>query len=192
MVLYVNSCVRDESRTDIVARAVLGQLGGEYTELFLPDEDLKPMSQETLHKRESLIAGSDYSDPMFRYAKQFAEADRIVIAAPFWDLSFPALLKLYIENIYVPGIVSRYDDEGRPHGLCKAEQLVYVTTAGGEYVPDYSFEYIKALSEQYFGIADTVLVKADMLDIEGNDVLGIVSNTVSGNAEWRSSIKPVI
>ena len=42
------------------------------------------------------------------YAKQFAGADTIVIAAPFWDLSFPAILKTYIENIYVTGIVSRY------------------------------------------------------------------------------------
>ena len=41
-------------------------------------------------------------------------ADTIVIAAPFWDFSFPAALKIYIENIYVTGIVSRYGSDGRP------------------------------------------------------------------------------
>ena len=49
---------------------------------------------------------------MFRYARQFAAADKIVIAAPLWDLSFPAQLKVYLENIYVTGIVTKYSDAG--------------------------------------------------------------------------------
>ena len=57
-------------------------------------------SYETLKKRTALIESGDYSDRMFDYAKQFASADTIVIAAPYWDLSFPALLKTYFENIY--------------------------------------------------------------------------------------------
>ncbi len=31
---------------------------------------------------------------MFLYAKDFAESDIIVIAAPYWDLSFPSILKV--------------------------------------------------------------------------------------------------
>ena len=34
---------------------------------------------------------------MFDLAGQFAGADTIVIAAPFWDLSFPAALKQYMQ-----------------------------------------------------------------------------------------------
>ena len=41
---------------------------------------------------------------MFDLASQFQQADEIVIAAPYWDLSFPAILKLYLENIYVTGV----------------------------------------------------------------------------------------
>ena len=40
----------------------------------------------------------DFSHEMFRYAKAFAEADEILIAAPFWDLAFPAILRNYIEK----------------------------------------------------------------------------------------------
>ena len=29
---------------------------------------------------------------------------RIVVAAPFWDLSVPAVLKVYIENISADGV----------------------------------------------------------------------------------------
>ncbi|MGN0989033.1 MAG: NAD(P)H-dependent oxidoreductase [Eubacteriales bacterium] len=36
---------------------------------------------------------------MFSYAKQFESVDVIVIFAPYWNLSFPASLKTYIENI---------------------------------------------------------------------------------------------
>ena len=178
MVLYINASVRKESRTDKIARAVLQKLGGEYTEIFLPDENLQPLSEEKLNKRTELIAKGDYSDYMFNYAKQFASADKIVISAPFWDLSFPALLKLYIENIYAVGIVSEYEADGTPRGLCKAQELIYVTTAGGAYVPDYSFGYIKSLAENCFGIPKTTLIKAQMLDVMGFNADDIVSETI--------------
>lgn len=178
MILYINACVREASRTDKIARAVLQKLGGEYSEVYLPDENLKPLSEEKLNKRTGLIARGDYSDNMFNYAKQFAAADKIVIAAPFWDLSFPALLKLYIENIYAVGIVSEYEADGTPHGLCKASEIIYVTTAGGAYVPDYSFGYIKDLAENCFGIPKTTLIKAQMLDVVGFDAEEIVANTI--------------
>ena len=149
MILYINSCVREESRTDKIARALLDKLGEKYEEVYLPDESLQPLSAERLKKRTELISKGDYSDKMFDYAKQFSSADIIVISAPYWDLSFPACLKVYIENIYVTGIVSEYAADGSPHGLCTAKELFYVTTAGGPYVADYSFGYIKELAEKY-------------------------------------------
>ena len=178
MILYINACVRKESRTDKIAREVLNKLGGEYTELYLPGENLQALSEEKLNKRTELIARGEYSDDMFNYAKQFAAADKIVISAPFWDLSFPALLKLYIENIYAVGIVSEYEADGTPRGLCKASEIIYVTTAGGAYVPDYSFGYIKELAENCFGIPKTTLIKAQMLDVIGFDAEEIVSKTI--------------
>ena len=94
MTLYINCCVREESRTDRLAQAVLQKLGGDFTELKLYEENLKPLDRETLNKRTALIKQGDYSDPMFDHAKQFASADTIVIAAPYWDLSFPSTLKI--------------------------------------------------------------------------------------------------
>ena len=37
-------------------------------------------------------------DPLLDYARQFARADQILIAAPCWDLSFPAVLRAYLER----------------------------------------------------------------------------------------------
>ena len=179
MTLYIHCCVREESRTERLAKAVLRKLAGEFTELNLYEENLKPLDRDTLNKRTALIEQGDYSDPMFDYAKQFADADTIVIAAPYWDLSFPALLKTYIENIYITGIVSAYDESGMPVGLCKAKELYYVTTAGGPYDPTYSYGYIESLAKSFFGIPTTHLVKAEMLDIVGNKAEEILNREIN-------------
>ncbi len=102
---------------------------------------------------------------MFYYAKQFAEADEIVIAAPFWDLSFPAILKAYMEQITVSGITFEYVS-GRPHGLCKAKSLTYVTTSGGPIFADFGYEYIKTLAKSFYGIEKTKAYRAMNLDVD--------------------------
>ena len=177
MILYINCCVRSESRTNRLAKAVLEQMVS-YTELYLPDEDIRPLTEDMLHKRDALLSSGQYDDPMLRYARQFAEADQIVIAAPFWDGSFPSLLKVYIENVYAIGIVTSYDAAGHPVGLCKASELIYVTTAGGPYIPDFSYSYIEALSKHIFGISQTRLIKAEMLDVAEMDAEQILSDAI--------------
>ena len=177
MILFVNCCPRDNSRTERLAKKLLDKLG-EYDEVNPEKEGLVPMSKERLDYRTKLLEKGDLSDDIFKYAKQFAAADTIVIAAPFWDLSFPSVLKIYIENIYVTGIVSKYSDDGTPKGLCKAKKLYYVTTAGGPYDGRFSFDYLKELAESFFGIEETVLLKAEMLDIIGNDAEKILAERI--------------
>ena len=87
-------------------------------------------------------------------------------------------MKTYIENIYVTGIVSAYNENGMPVGLCKAKELYYITTAGGPYDPTYSYGYIKSLAKNFFGIPETHLVKAEMLDIEGYDSEEILNREI--------------
>lgn len=111
-VLFINACVRPESRTCRLAREVLKRLPGEPEELRLYEEPIEPLDQETLEKRTELVARGDYRDPLFLYAKQFAQAADIVVAAPYWDLSFPSILKVYLEQICVTGLTFQYTPEG--------------------------------------------------------------------------------
>lgn len=175
MILYINACVRKDSRTNELAGELLSCLGGSYTERRLADEQLQPLSEERLTYRTAQIEKENFDDPMFAYAREFAAADTIVISAPYWDYSFPAILKLYIENIYVTGLVTQYDEKGMPHGLCRAKQLYYVTTAGGFYDPRFSYDQIKELCTTCFGIKDVQLFQAEMLDIVGSDVEQILA-----------------
>ncbi|MCQ2456913.1 MAG: NAD(P)H-dependent oxidoreductase [Clostridia bacterium] len=178
MTLYINSCVRSTSRTDRIARALLDKLGGEYVEVKLEETDLRPLTEESLARRDALIAEGTYSDAMFDYSKQFASADTIVISAPFWDLSFPSKLKVYFENVYVTGIVTKFSSDGRPVGLCKAKKLYYVTTSGGPYVADFSYGYVKSVAENFFGVGECELIYAENLDIIGADAEAIVDETI--------------
>lgn len=90
---------------------------------------LKPFDVEMLHERDALASVGAWEAPVFALARQFRGADRIVVAAPFWDLSFPAALRTYIEYISANGLTYHYDENGC-HGDCKAHQLVYLTSGG--------------------------------------------------------------
>jgi len=177
--LFINACVRKESRTKMLADRLLSKLDNDYDEVCLDKLEFPTVNEDYLRKRDSLIANKDFNAPMFGLARQFAEAKTIVIAAPFWDLSFPAKLKQYLEIINVVGITFIYSDEGVPIGLCNAKKLCYVTTAGGDYVPfDFGYGYVKALAQGYYGINEVELIQAKGLDIYGADV-----NEILGNVE---------
>ncbi|WP_026516820.1 NAD(P)H-dependent oxidoreductase [Butyrivibrio sp. MC2021] len=180
MVLYVNACARTDSRTNRIASEFLEKIDGEIKEVKLSEVSFPDTSEEFLRKRDGFIAANNFEDPYFDLAKQFAQADTIVIAAPYWDLSFPAVLKQYIEHINVLGITFEYSPQGTPIALCKAKKLYYIMTAGGAYVPEeFGFGYIKALAQNFYGIKDVELIKATGLDIQGNDPDEIVQNCIN-------------
>jgi len=169
-VLYINTCIRKESRTKILADYLIEKLKTETKEIDVKSLGLKPLDENALDKRSGLIAQGDFSDNMFALAKDFAAAETIVIAAPYWDLSFPTWLKLYVEHINVVGIVFSFSPKGNVIPLCKAKKLYYVTTKGGYNDDNFGFEYIKSLAQNFYGIKDVYLIEAEGLDIYGTDV----------------------
>lgn len=177
MTLFVNACVGSQSRTEQIARAYLRGYT-DFTELLLENMYLEPLDATMLQNRNNCIAQGDFSHSYFEHARQFADAEEIVIAAPFWDLSFPAKLRIYLENICITGLTFRYNEAGIPVGLCKAKKLTYITTSGGPFLPDFGFRYIRALAEGFFGIRDVRLIYAENLDIVGNDPQAIVSECI--------------
>lgn len=179
MILFINCCVRSDSRTKRLADAFLGLLEGDIEELRLEDVLFPLTDEKYLAKRDSLIAEERFDDPLFSLARQFAAADRIVIAAPYWDLSFPATLKQYIEHINVLGVTFLYTPQGTPKGLCKADDLYYITTAGGAFCPEeFGYGYIKTLAESFYGIKNTRMISAVGLDIYGNDPEKIIEEAI--------------
>lgn len=175
MNLYINACVKTQSRTRHLAEYLIEKLNMPFEEVRISEIDFPRVDQQYLNMRDSYSSAGDFSAPCFDLARQFAEAETIVIAAPYWDLSFPAALKNYFEQINVTGLTFEYSPEGTPIGLCRAKTLYYVTTAGGCYVPaEYGFGYVEALARNFYGIENVHLIKAEGLDIVGNDVSEII------------------
>ena len=174
-ILFINACVRKDSRTLTLAKHLLDRLEGDVTEVNLEKENIQALNRNTLEYRDTCLHYGKFNDPMLSYAKQFAAADIVVIAAPFWDMSFPSSLKNYIEAITVSGITFNYVD-GIPHGLCKGQKLYFVSTAGGPFTPDFGFNYIKTMAQVFYGIGEVSCFTAEFLDIIGADTEGILSN----------------
>ena len=178
-ILFVSACIRKNSRTRFLAEQVIRQLNGTVVEVN-PATAAEPITSEKfIINRTDATGRMDFADPAYAPARQFADADIIVVAAPYWDLSFPAILKAYFEQVNVVGLTFEYTDDGLPRGLCKAKKLIYVTTAGGPIISDeYGYGYVKALAQGFYGIADVRQVKAEGLDMIGADVKEILNKAV--------------
>lgn len=174
-ILLVNACVRPESRTLRLAQRLLDRLCGQVTVVNLQQEALRPLDAETLGRRDALLARGETDAPMLRYARQFAAAKQIVVAAPYWDLSFPAAVKTYFEHVTVNGVTFSYGADGRPVSHCRAERLYYVVTAGGPILPpNHGYGYVKSLAETFYGIPKTTCFSAELLDVDGMDAEAIL------------------
>lgn len=181
--LFLNACIdRERSRTLRIARAavsVLEDRGYETEEIVLEDEYVLPMTTEILGKRNTLLKEGRYDDPLFSNARTFRDADRVIIAAPFWDFGFPSVLKTYLESVSCPGITYRYTPEGELVGLCRAERITYITTRGGfvSDEKDLGFATIGELGN-YFGIPEVDCISANAMDIPTTDVDATIDRVI--------------
>lgn len=170
--LYVDACARAEaSRTRRLAETFLNALdvpGLTVTEHRLYAMNLRPVDGETLARRELLCDRMAWDDPMFGPARELREADAVLIAAPYWDLSFPSALKVWVENVHVRNLLFRYEAD-RCVGLCRAREAVYLSTAGG-FVGgnDWGGGYMKAALGM-LGVPSFTAVYAEGLDLDGRD-----------------------
>ena len=168
--LFVNACMRGEdSRTLALCREYL-QGKEDVVAVDLATLGLKPFDAQMVAYRTEKQKAKAWDDPIFDLSHQFAEADEIVIGAPYWDLSFPAALKVYMEHVSVCDIAFHYTEDARCEGICKAARLTYIASCGG-FVEgaNFGYEYFRGIAKM-FGIPETRFVAAEGLDIVGIDV----------------------
>ena len=160
MLLLIDACAREHSRTRYLAQRLLARF---------PAEEVQTVALYALGLRPLDEYGTLHRDPAL--ARQFARADTVVIAAPYWDLSFPSVLKVYIEHICVLDTTFRYTEENVPVSLCRARRLYYVTTAGGPILdPAPGYGYVETVMRTFFGIRESRCFAAENLDLPQTDV----------------------
>lgn len=178
-VLFVNACVRGElSRTLRLARTFLAHLQAEAPGCTLlthdlPTMGLRPMDAETLAMKEALCDAHAWQHPLLRPALEFATSDAVVIAAPYWDLSFPSLLKVWVEHMYVRNLTFVYRHD-QPVGLCRGKAAAYLVTAGSPMAGhDWGRAYLRDVL-QTLGVPGFCSFAAEGLDLAGADAEGLL------------------
>ena len=179
-ILFVNACMRgpEQSRTWRLCRTFLDACrarwpGAEIVERDLTAAPLPVLTARLDGARHARLAQSP-GDPMFAPAREMAGAELVVIGAPYWDLAFPAALKVYLEWASMLGITFGYTREGQQVGMSRAAALVYLTTAGGPIgEQNYGFQYLQRLGRM-FGIPAAHCLAAEGLDIQDNDPKAIL------------------
>ena len=162
--IFIDACMRAGSRTRRIARPIIAELRKKYSvETVDLTKNIYPVADNyTLEDRNQGVVPAEHVD----LAKRIAAADSIVIAAPFWDMSFPSALKVFFENMSLFGVT--FDtNEKECYGLCKAEKVMYITSRGMNISTGDSLEqatpYIRALSHLW-GWGELTVVAAQNMD----------------------------
>lgn len=163
--LYIDACIRDdESRTKRIAEPIVKALEAKYDvqRYILNDMNLTIVQKELVKKRNCGIIDPE----VMTWAETVRDADRIVIAAPFWDMSIPAALKNFFELCSILDVTFKTNDK-TCYGNCKAEKMLFITTRGMDIptgdIREQATSYLKALS-WLWGIGPLQVVSAQNMD----------------------------
>lgn len=170
---FINACIREEdSRTLRLAKPLIEELSKRYdiTEISLSQSDIKPITRkEYIERGANGLSREDMKNGLL-----VANADRIVIAAPFWDMGIPSVLKAFIEHISAPDLTFCNNPDGTTRGNCKAEKLLYITTRGMEIETGAPFEqgssYLKAIA-WLWGVGEVETVAVQGTDVNDEETV---------------------
>ncbi|MBE7047704.1 MAG: NAD(P)H-dependent oxidoreductase [Ruminococcaceae bacterium] len=168
--LYIDACIRGkDSRTKRIAGPIVEKLKERYDieTYVLNDMDLTIVKEELVTRRNN----GDIDGQVLKWAETVRDADRIVVSAPFWDMSIPAALKNFFELCSIFDVTFKSDDK-TCYGNCKAEKMLYITTRGMDIDTGNELEqatsYLKALS-WLWGIGPLQTVSAQNMDYVSED-----------------------
>ena len=127
---------------------------------FTPKEERSADQAATLALSDTLVG-------------ELQAADIIVIGAPIYNFSVPAVLKAWIDQIARARLTFQYTEKG-PVGLLKNKKAVIVTASGGTAVggeQDFAIGYLKHVLK-FIGIDDVSVIAEDrqMVDAENAKV----------------------
>ncbi len=175
-ILFINGCIRGKnSRTLKLAYKYIDKLKKKEDFLLieknLNDENLSFMTSDYFDNETGEQIASNN-----QLAEEFAMADEIILAAPFWEFMFPAVVNCYFEQISRVGVTFRYTQEGSV-GLCRANSFKYIYTSGAYLTQEDKIceKYINKLTELY-GISSFSSILVDGLDIQTNNSEALIND----------------
>lgn len=178
-ILHINSSGRVDGS---VTRDISAQLVSQLQQQTGYDTSTLELAEGLPFIDEQWIT-ANFTDPEERSDRQQAklalsdslvtdlqQASHIVIAAPIYNFSVPAVLKAWIDMVARPRVTFRYTENG-PEGLLKGKKAYLVVASGG--VPlesdfDFATPYLRQVMG-FLGIDDVTLINANELGQAANE-----------------------
>ncbi|RHW42075.1 NAD(P)H dehydrogenase [Neobacillus notoginsengisoli] len=174
-----------------LASFLASQPDTEILKIDLFDFDMARMDADLISARGKLAGyGKSFDEltetekekilKMHKLADEFIDYDYYVFVSPLWNLSSPAVLKTFLDNLFVTGKTFVHTANG-PKGLLTGKTAIHIQTRGGLYtgMPMEALEsgdrYLK-IALRFLGIEVLDSVIAEGLDAFPQKVPEIVAD----------------
>ncbi|MDD9923584.1 MAG: NAD(P)H-dependent oxidoreductase [Boseongicola sp.] len=130
LVLYAHPC--DESFGASVHETVVAALtsrGWDVDDCDLYREGFQPILTE--EERRGYHDEPDNVGPVKPYVDRLLAADALVFSFPVWNFGYPAILKGFLDRVFLPGVSFKLVDGKVKPNLTNIKKLAAVTTYGG-------------------------------------------------------------
>lgn len=153
--------------------------------LYDPALHLPQINADTLNIRDpNLMSEAQKQDLLAQkiLLEQWKEADLIFIYSPIHNFNIPARLKDYFDNVLIVGETFRFTPQGYL-GLMSDDttKVTAVLTSGSDFSTDFRYQSID-IAPQFLraalhtiGIHNMTLIRAEGLDIQGNDKQALIN-----------------
>jgi putative NADPH-quinone reductase len=130
LVLFAHPCQESFSsalHATVVDR--LGKAGWEVDDCDLNAEGFSPVLTE--EERRGYHEEPANLGPVAEYVERLRAADAMVMVFPVWNFGYPAILKGFLDRVFLPGVSFKLVDGKVKPNLTHIRKLAAVTTYGG-------------------------------------------------------------
>ena len=130
LVLFAHPCPESFSaalHATVVER--LAKAGWDVDDCDLNAEGFSPVLTEE-ERRGYHEVGSNIA-PVAGYVERLRAAEALVMVFPVWNFGYPAILKGFLDRVFLPGVSFRLEDGRVKPNLTHIRKLAAVTTYGG-------------------------------------------------------------
>lgn len=162
-IILIDACMRgDDSRTRKLTQGIVSAID--------KDNSIKVIDLSSLNLSAYTRTNNPTNQPIeerfINLSKEIANSDGIIISAPFWDMSFPSLLKVFLEKLSIAEVMF-IDNKKTCVGISNIPFMFLITTRGMDIPDDSELEqfspYLRALCHLW-GIQKFDQVSAYNLD----------------------------
>ncbi|MGI9393683.1 MAG: NAD(P)H-dependent oxidoreductase, partial [Boseongicola sp.] len=130
LVLYAHPC--EESYSSALHQAVVETFHARewsVDDCDLYAEGFSPVL--TGEERRNYHDPSKNTAPVSSYVERLRAADALIFCFPVWNFGYPAIMKGFLDRVFLPGVSFRLEDGKVAPNLTNIKKLAAVTTYGG-------------------------------------------------------------